>query len=150
MKNKFTFLLLSIISIISFGFPKDASAQFSIETPFGGMYLFSFDEEICDCSGSNVHFILDYKSNSLIKLYKGPSSKFYDNNNASATYQLGTYMPMGTTCTMIAYPECMDVTDVDGTYGSMPGTGTSSTFINNFATSFIKSAKNLFRTNYSS
>ncbi len=96
------------------------------ETAFGGMHILTLDSEVCTCSG-NSHWILDYTQNSLLRLYYQPgSSRLYSNNNLEGTYEVGTYQKgQSESCMIYVAEDCIELTN-DGTYGSSPGTGTSS------------------------
>lgn len=98
----------------------------SSETAFGGMQTLIYDSGVCNCSGTNVHKIMDYTNNSLLELYYG-GGKLYNNNNIDTIsgYQLGTYSPTSTPCMVESGPSCYQYALATGTYGSAPGTGTS-------------------------
>lgn len=150
-----TKLLVFIALVLAF-MPFFSSAQtVSGETPFGGMHIVTLDESVCTCSG-NSNWILDYKTNSLLMLYyQAGQSVLYTNYNTRATYQLGTYSMGGQPCSILIGYYCYDLTN-QGTYGSMPGTGTSITRANTNSLfteyipsanqrSYIASLKNTFR-----
>lgn len=127
MKNiikKIIFASCSLLLVLFF-IPKEIDGQTTgSETPFGGMYLFTLDSSICTCSG-NSHWILDYKSKSLLRLYYMEGfSKLYDENNLYGRYEVGTYSSFSMSCSIRVYTACVDLTN-DGTYGNQPGTGTS-------------------------
>lgn len=106
-----------------------AQSSSSSETPWGGLHLVTLDESVCTCGG-NSHWILDYKTNSLLMLYyQAGQSIIFSNFNTSATYQLGTYSQSSQPCSIEVYSECVDLENM-GTYGMMPGTGTSLTKAN--------------------
>ena len=97
------------------------------ETPFGGMHLVTFNSSMCSCNGGNSHWILDYKSGSLLKLYfaQGQSKVFANNNIDYGTWQVGTYSKGSSQpCKIGEEPYCVTLQN-DGTYGRAPGTGTS-------------------------
>ncbi len=118
-------ILILLVLCFSIGSINLMKARATGETAFGGMYTFTLDESTCNCSNTNVHFIMDYTNNKVLKLYSSPASRFYSNNNSEATYQLGTYTSGGPSCMMIVGEDCVQVSTVDGTYGTSIGTGTS-------------------------
>jgi hypothetical protein len=125
MKKTVTYALMFAL-FVSFVLPRISAAQTSASTeqPFGGMHLVTLDESICDCGG-NSYWLLDYKTDSLLMLYYSyGQSKLYNNYNLSATYQLGSYSYQSQACSIEVYDDCYDLEN-DGTYGMMPGTGTS-------------------------
>lgn len=138
--KKLGFLGLGLC-ILAFA-PTPATA-ISGEMGFGGMQTMVFDSDICDCSGTNVHFIKT--STGILKLYYG-GGKLYDSGNISSIgkYQLGTYSPGGPPCMKQVAQACVQVTTVDGIYGSGPGTGISfkqnrsAEVFSNFISSFLR------------
>lgn len=98
------------------------------ETPFGGEQVMVWDDSTCDCSGTNVHFIMDDTDNSELELYDDGSGKLYGNTqdiDDTGDEQLGTYSDGGDTCEMQVGEFCVDIADPTGTYGTEPGTGLS-------------------------
>ncbi len=97
------------------------------ETAFGGMQDFVLGEEFCDCSDSNVHFIMDDVTNDVLELYYSPASRIYNNDNIDTpgVQQLGTYSYGGEPCLQVDGPDCISLFEPTGTYGTQPGTGTS-------------------------
>lgn len=88
---------------------------------FGGMrtaYL------TCTCSGNTLIYVNNYVSGggSLALVYDG-SAKLYSHNSIFGTYLLGSYTSGGI-CRVGQEPYCDDM-DVDGSFDSNPGTGTS-------------------------
>jgi hypothetical protein len=116
--------LLGILLGIAVAVPLGAEAI--IEQPFGGVQTLIFDSYVCDCSGTNIHYIMDYAKNKELKLYYAGGT-LYANNNISniGGYQLGTYLPGGAACMMYIGTACETVDTADGIYGSAPGTGFS-------------------------
>lgn len=96
------------------------------EESWGGLHLVTLDSSVCTCSG-NSYWILDYKTNSLLMLYyQAGQSKIYSGFNLNATYQLGTYSYASQACSINVGEGCVDLQNM-GTYGMLPGTGTSYT-----------------------
>lgn len=94
------------------------------EVPFGGLHLVTLDESVCTCSG-NSHWILNYVNNSLLMLYyQAGQSVIFSNFNTRATYQLGSYSLSSMPCSILIGEYCYDLNN-NGTYGMLPGTGTS-------------------------
>ncbi len=96
------------------------------EQPFGGRQVMVLDESTCNCSGTNIHYIMDDATNEELKIqYLG--GRLYDNNDITTYggYQLGTYGTGGEACYMISYPDCIYIDSPNMTYGSDPGTGTT-------------------------
>lgn len=134
MKSKLFFgggiAIASIAIICSLLYTRDAGAvglegiinipEAGKEIPFGGKHILTLD---CDCGG-NSRWILDYRTNKVIKLYKSDQSKFYEYYNADGEYQLGTYSTDSESCKMEVEEICITIEN-DGTYGSHPGTGTT-------------------------
>lgn len=116
------FLIFAAASL--FLFPFMATAQ--SEQTWGGLHLVTLGAETCTCSG-NSNWILDYKTKSLITLYyQAGQSRLFTNYNTYATYQLGTYSSGGQPCSILVGEACVEIINI-GTYGMMPGTGTSLT-----------------------
>ncbi len=126
MKNVIKKLLVTVflLTLVMFFIPTKTYA----ETSFGGMHLVTFDStNLCDCSG-NSHWILDYKTMSLLKLYysEGQSKVFANNDIDYGLFEVGTYSSGGgQDCKMYEGEDCNVIFTNDGTYGNMPGTGTS-------------------------
>ncbi len=96
------------------------------EQPFGGRQVMVLDESTCNCSGTNIHYLMDDTTNSELKLqYLG--GRLYENNDISSYsgQQLGTYGVGGEACYMISYPDCIYIDSPTAVYGSDPGTGTT-------------------------
>ena len=133
MKNRAKKIGIATLTVaLSVFVPLYSRAQESgmTETPFGGPETMFVDSDVCDCSDTNVHFIMDYATNKELKLYKSPTSKIYDNDNLDeiGKYQLGTYKEsMGgqDDCYQNSGNSCTLLFKVDGVYGDQPGTGTS-------------------------
>lgn len=87
---------------------------------FGGMrtaYL------TCTCSGNTVIYINNYAGGGSLALVYDGSAKLFSSNNIFGTYLMGSYSPGGS-CRVGVEPYCDDV-NVDGSFDSNPGTGTS-------------------------
>ncbi|MFA6536404.1 MAG: hypothetical protein WC250_00555 [Candidatus Paceibacterota bacterium] len=124
IKKLLTVSLLALALVLLISSATDSQAAGN-ETPFGGMHLLTMGSSVCTCSG-NSHWILDYRTNSVIKLYYAQGdSKLYPNNNVEGRYQVGTYRKGNAqACSIRVYTSCVDLQN-DGTYGSKPGTGTT-------------------------
>ncbi len=122
---KINLKFIAVLILVIFFAPQLGAAQtVTGEMDWGGLHLVTLDESVCTCSG-NSHWILDYKTNSLLMLYyQAGQSKLYSNFNTRATYQLGTYSYSSQPCSILIGEYCYDLTN-NGTYGMMPGTGTS-------------------------
>ena len=122
MHMRFSFRALLICFLMNvFVSPMIASAQ-GAEMPFGGMHLFSTQ---CTCASDSLEYILDYRTNKVLSLlYEPGRSRLYSNNNVKAMYQLGTYQITGQQCMIQSGNSCTSI-NADGTYGTLPGTGTS-------------------------
>ncbi len=116
--------LLNALMLAALVLPAVAFA--STEQPFGGKQVMIFDEGICDCSETNVHFIMDDATDTELSLYYD-EGKLYDHDNIDnlGEDQKGTYSPGAEPCMMEVGPDCVEVTTPDGTYGNEPGTGTA-------------------------
>ena len=115
-------LLSSIVVLPIFAFAQTENG----ETSFGGLHLVTLDESVCDCGG-NSYWVLDYKTNNVLMLYyQSGQSKLYSGYNLSGTYQLGTYSSGSQACSIEIYDDCYDL-ESQGTYGTLPGTGTTLT-----------------------
>ena len=126
--SKKTLAILLCMSVFVFALlPATHKANaVSDEIDFGGMQLFTLDEGVCDCSFTNLHFILDYKTNSLLVLYYDYTGTIYNNYDLEAgIYQLGSYLPGDYPCLVYSGNSCFTLYTATGTYGNDPGTGTS-------------------------
>lgn len=111
--------------LFAFFFPFITFGQ-AAEQSFGGLHIATLNEAVCDCGG-NSYWILDYKTNTLLMLYYSAGrSVLYSNYNLSGTYQLGTYSYDSQPCRIYVYEDCVDIQNI-GTYGLLPGTGTTLT-----------------------
>lgn len=118
-------LLLSMFFLVPLAPPARspvAHAQFSTETPFGGLNAFQFS---CTCSSNVLLFISDYATNKTLRLVYQPGlSKLYLNFNIFGQYLLGSYTPRAGQCTFYVGTKCVNIS-ADGMHGFLPGTGTS-------------------------
>jgi hypothetical protein len=120
--SRFTLYIFAVFVVMTVVFggigriPRAHAANY-----FGGMrtaYL------TCTCSGNTLIYINNYASGggSLALVYDG-SARLYSHNSIFGTYLLGSYSPGGS-CRIGEEPYCEDM-DVDGSFDSNPGTGTS-------------------------
>ncbi len=132
MRLRLYILLISFVAG-GMGSPLISFAQ-SVETPFGGLHG-AFIQ--CTCGPDSLHYIFDYRTEKVIDLLFEPYSRLYSAYDVDAgQYQLGTYQPSGQQCMIYAGTSCTGIY-ADGTYGVMPGTGTSfSDSIHIFASAF--------------
>lgn len=120
----FSIILISFFAFLVVSIDYDKAVESASETPFGGMHTITYDSSVCDCGG-NTHFIMDYRTNMTLPLYKDMSSKFYEWYNGDGLYQLGTYAPTGQHCWVEGTYSCYVIQYNYGQYGTMPGTGTT-------------------------
>lgn len=118
MKNKKiikNYFLKTVLMGMFFFFtvPFCANAQLS----FGGKQIMYWDSEVCNNSGTNVHFIVN--SSMLVTLYDGPTTGIKGDSNVEfGVSQVGTYIPVPVECIMNAdIPIVLWVTD--GTYATV-------------------------------
>lgn len=132
-------ILILSITLACIGILRPISAHALTETSFGGLDFLNLNSAICDCGG-NSHWLLDYKTNSLLLLYyQAGSSVIYSNYNVDGVYQLGVYSSQSQACSIEIYNECYDIENT-GTYGSLPGTGT--TLVQGSKTDLLATASN--------
>lgn len=94
---------------------------------FGGRQTMIYNEGMCNCSGTNVHVIMDDATNGELMLYYDGSGRLYDSGNIDniGGEQLGSYQSTTTECQEYVGEDCITIATATGTYNSMPGTGTS-------------------------
>ncbi len=132
MRLRLYILLISLVAG-GVGSPMISFAQ-GAETPFGGEHG-AFIQ--CTCGPDSLHYLFDFRTDRVLSLLFEPYSRLYSNYNVyTAVYELGTYEPSGQQCMIYAGTSCTGIY-ADGTYGVLPGTGTSfSDSIHIFASAF--------------
>ena len=121
--------LAALVVFLSAYLPTRFHVQAAVGIPFGGLQTIVLGPEFCSCSGTNIHFVFDYKTKTELMLYNSPTSLQYDYHNlmTPGTYQLGSFIPGGLACMQNDGPDdpCQPILFPEGTYGDVPGTGST-------------------------
>ena len=109
-KNYFSEVtFFSVMLLFCFLFPRNVNAQLT----YGGQQLMYWGPEVCNSSGTNVHFIIE--GTSFVTLYASPATMVYGGSVEFGVSQVGTYSPVPVPCIVAGTPP-IPIWVTEGTY----------------------------------